>query len=319
MTVNSRIRLVRFSLVGAMGIGVQLSVLALLIALKMDYLLATALAVEAAVLHNFLWHQRFTWPDRASHGLQEALTQLLRFHLSNGVISILGNLALMRLLAGWLRLPVLLANLLTISLCFAANYLASDRWVFLADDSYQGTTSVVPQDSVESLGAETGPALQLRPLAHKQQGPLREGKIDQGRSGSDGQTQSNLRSQQERRQRPQLIEHKDPRKQAQKFSAEAGNVEPDRRKQIQADRNANRRRRDQDSRNPRWVPKDVLQHFFHHTQPRQRDDIKAEIHDLNKKKQHAHMAVWNDRQIFGRSQQGTDGGLGSNRARRICG
>ena len=48
MTAISRLRLFRFSLVGAIGIGVQLAVLEVLIAMKMNYLLATALAVDTA-------------------------------------------------------------------------------------------------------------------------------------------------------------------------------------------------------------------------------------------------------------------------------
>ena len=60
-------RWLKFNLVGAIGIVVQLAVLGILNGiLKLDYLPATALAVEAAVLHNFLWHERFTWADRAS-------------------------------------------------------------------------------------------------------------------------------------------------------------------------------------------------------------------------------------------------------------
>lgn len=54
----------KFSLVGAVGIGVQLGALALLTTAGVHYLRATALAVEIAVLHNFAWHQNFTWSDR---------------------------------------------------------------------------------------------------------------------------------------------------------------------------------------------------------------------------------------------------------------
>lgn len=126
------LRLAKFSFVGALGIAVQLAALAALTAMKLHYLLATALAVECAVLHNFLWHRRFTWNDRASRKTRASITALFRFHLGNGLISLLGNLLLMRLLVGRLRLPVLPANLLVISVCFAANFLASDRWVFAA-------------------------------------------------------------------------------------------------------------------------------------------------------------------------------------------
>ncbi len=131
MSNPAYLRLLKFSLVGAMGIAVQLGALAALTAIKMNYLLATALAVEAAVIHNFLWHQRFTWADRARSGMRDSLPALFRFHLSNALISVVGNLLLMKLLVGGFSLPVLRANIATIAVCFVANFLASDHWVFL--------------------------------------------------------------------------------------------------------------------------------------------------------------------------------------------
>jgi putative flippase GtrA len=126
------VRWLKFNAVGAAGVIVQLVALALLVSgLGLNYLVATALAVEAAVLHNFFWHQRFTWADRTSAGLRQTLGRLLRFHLANGALSILGNLVLMRLLVGRFRLNYLLANLLTIAACSIANFLASHRFVFV--------------------------------------------------------------------------------------------------------------------------------------------------------------------------------------------
>jgi len=124
-------RSAKFAFVGAFGIAVQLVMLEMLTAIGCQYLWATGLAVETAVLHNFAWHQRFTWKERQALGLSETLTRLLRFHLSNGAISILGSLLLMRWLVGQMGMGVLVANLLTIAACAAGNYLASDRWVFL--------------------------------------------------------------------------------------------------------------------------------------------------------------------------------------------
>jgi putative flippase GtrA len=123
-------RVLKFALVGGVGVGVQLGVLAALTAIRINYLLATVLAVEAAVIHNFLWHQRFTWADRARTKTCGSFTALFRFQLSNGLISVVGNLLLMRLLVPEFRLPVLHANIATIAICFLANFLASDRWVF---------------------------------------------------------------------------------------------------------------------------------------------------------------------------------------------
>ena len=62
-------RWLKFNFVGAVGVGVQLAMLALLVSgLGLGYMVATALAVETAVLHNFVWHERFTWADRTSSG-----------------------------------------------------------------------------------------------------------------------------------------------------------------------------------------------------------------------------------------------------------
>lgn len=61
------LRWLKFNAVGGLGIGVQLATLALLeTALHLGYLPATALAVETAVLHNYLWHERYTWADRTA-------------------------------------------------------------------------------------------------------------------------------------------------------------------------------------------------------------------------------------------------------------
>ena len=110
---------------------VQLAVLGILNGVfKLNYLPATALAVEAAVLHNFVWHERFTWADRASVTRRQAVVRLLHFNFTTGAISIFGNLLLMRLLVGQAHLPALLANLVSIAACSLANFVASNSLVF---------------------------------------------------------------------------------------------------------------------------------------------------------------------------------------------
>ncbi len=124
-------RWLKFNFVGGIGIGVQLAVLAILRSLlHFDYLLATAVAVEAAVLHNFLWHERFTWADRGSVGQAQRVVRLAKFNLSNGAVSLVGNILLMRLLMGEFGVNYMAANLVAIAFCSLANFLLSDRFVF---------------------------------------------------------------------------------------------------------------------------------------------------------------------------------------------
>lgn len=125
MTVG--MRWLKFNAVGALGIAVQLAVLVLLRSgLHADYLWATGLAVEAAILHNYFWHEHFTWADRESRNWR----RLIKFNLATGGTSILGNLVLMKLLVSVARLNYLVANLCAIAVCSIANFLVNDCWVF---------------------------------------------------------------------------------------------------------------------------------------------------------------------------------------------
>lgn len=121
-------RFIRFSAVGAGGVVVQTLTLGILLrAGGMHYLMATALAVEASVLNNFVWHRRWTWSDRPRS--RTALV-LLRFNVTNGAMSLIGNLGLMLVLVGGLKLNPHAANLITIVICSLINFVLADRVVF---------------------------------------------------------------------------------------------------------------------------------------------------------------------------------------------
>jgi len=162
----------KFNFVGGIGIAVQFAALILLRSvLHLNYLVATAIAVEAALVHNFVWHEQFTWADRlqtrsrtsgagtrnlpgtffaalkryatqnpfvlaaeyvpAGRSLRHpSVVRFLRFNLSNGAVSILGNLALMRVMVGLGHVNYLAANAIAIALCSLANFLLSNEWVF---------------------------------------------------------------------------------------------------------------------------------------------------------------------------------------------
>lgn len=123
-------RSVRFYSVGGMGIGVQLGVLALLKSgFGLPYLWATAMAVEAAVLHNFVWHVHWTWKDRRGT-LGETVVRLAQFHLTNGLLSLVSNVVFMHLFVGRWRVPYLPANIAAIALTSVANFLVSEYFVF---------------------------------------------------------------------------------------------------------------------------------------------------------------------------------------------
>jgi putative flippase GtrA len=110
-----------------MGMGLQLAALALFNRWTAGhYLYASAAAIELALLHNFMWHLHYTWRDRRDGATR--LRQFVRFHLSNGLVSMLGNLALMRLLVHDARLPLLISNVIAILCCSVANFCLGNNW-----------------------------------------------------------------------------------------------------------------------------------------------------------------------------------------------
>jgi putative flippase GtrA len=124
-------RWLRFNLVGGIGIALQLVLLFLLKSVAgLNYLTATALAVEATVVHNFLWHERYTWADRVQPSWSKSLRRLTRFNLTNGAVSLGGNLVLMKIIVSFEPVNYLAANGVAIVLCSLVNFLVSNEYVF---------------------------------------------------------------------------------------------------------------------------------------------------------------------------------------------
>ena len=128
-------RAARFVWVGAGGFAVQGLALYALASSGLPYPVATALAVEAAIVHNFLWHERWTWADRTAAagrktGNHERVARFLRFNGSTAVISIAGNVGLMGLFVEVFGFPLLPANLLAVLTLSVLNYVSADRVVF---------------------------------------------------------------------------------------------------------------------------------------------------------------------------------------------
>jgi putative flippase GtrA len=126
--MTTAVRLARFWIVGLGGVGVQLAVIALLVGAGVHYLPATALAVGAAIVHNFLWHRRWTWRDRPASA--PALAAFARFASANGMVSIVGNAIVMWILVGLAGAPPVWANAAAIGAAGFVNFLLADRVVF---------------------------------------------------------------------------------------------------------------------------------------------------------------------------------------------
>jgi putative flippase GtrA len=138
------VRCGRFLAVGLSGFLLQLGTLSALMRTGWAWMPATIASVELAVVHNYLWHARWTWRDRP----EARVTGFFRFQIANGLASIAGNVVLMALLAGALGLPPLLANAIAVGVLSILNFFSADRWVFPRPDGLRiallfGATSLL--------------------------------------------------------------------------------------------------------------------------------------------------------------------------------
>ena len=145
---QSHIRqIVRFVSVGASGIFVNLSVLALLAnQTKLGLVLASAIAIEISILTNFLLHNRFTFQDvieaeagtvaanaESSQSGPDFLRKLIAFNMASlGTASL--SLAIFTILHTYAGMFYLSAQLIGIVAAFLLNYQISSRIIWKARD-----------------------------------------------------------------------------------------------------------------------------------------------------------------------------------------
>jgi putative flippase GtrA len=121
-------RWVRFNLVGIAGFLVQMLTLAVAAdVLRLRPGLAVSIAVFVAVTHNFFWHEYVTWPGLRHEG---RFRRWLSFNLSNGLVSLVTNLAVTTTIVEATGIPLLAGNALAVLTASVVNFLVSDHYIF---------------------------------------------------------------------------------------------------------------------------------------------------------------------------------------------
>ena len=119
-----------FNLVGAGGFAIQVITIALLTRIAgWETWLATAAGVQAALLHNFAGHCRWTWADRPVSGLRRLVSRFWRYELVN-VVSAAGSVALTAWIGARTGWPPEVANTAAVGAFSLINFVVSDRALF---------------------------------------------------------------------------------------------------------------------------------------------------------------------------------------------
>jgi dolichol-phosphate mannosyltransferase len=123
-------RFVKFCLVGASGVLVNMGLLWLLTEFAgLFYLVSAAISIESSIISNFMLNDVFTFPDRRARGVKNLLRRLLKFN----IVSLAGlgiNMAVLWLLTDILGVYYLLSNLCGIALATLWNYIVNFWWTW---------------------------------------------------------------------------------------------------------------------------------------------------------------------------------------------
>jgi putative flippase GtrA len=123
----------RFVVTGAAGFICQIATLAVLMAVfSMNYAIAAAIAIELAIVFNYVCHEHWTWKDRPVRTGSERWARLLRFNAMTGLTSIAGGVVITALLVEAFGLPALLANIVSVVALGVVNFAGADTLVFRA-------------------------------------------------------------------------------------------------------------------------------------------------------------------------------------------
>ncbi|MFB3845555.1 MAG: GtrA family protein [Candidatus Cloacimonadaceae bacterium] len=126
----------RFQAVAWMGTGVNMLVIWLLHGqLHVKLLIAGAIAIEVAIIHNFSWNYFETWKVRVNHTLENYFRLLLRYNIVTASIDFVLNLGTLWLLNHFFGMHYLLANLIGQLLGPFFKFIANEFFIFPKKES----------------------------------------------------------------------------------------------------------------------------------------------------------------------------------------
>lgn len=106
-------RVITFQLVAWLGTALNVSILYLLKGkLGVPLLIAGAIAIEAAIIHNFTWHYLYTWKGRVEGNFKDYLKRLFNYNIVTASIDFVVNLGTLWVLTTYFGIHYLIADLL---------------------------------------------------------------------------------------------------------------------------------------------------------------------------------------------------------------
>lgn len=126
-------RFSRFLITGSAGFVCQIAALWLFVSvLSVNYVPATIIAIELAIVFNYVLHEKWTWHDRPAVTTRERLLRLCRFNTMTALTSIAGGVVITAVLVESFGLPPVAANIASVVALGLLNFAGADSLVFRA-------------------------------------------------------------------------------------------------------------------------------------------------------------------------------------------
>jgi dolichol-phosphate mannosyltransferase len=124
-------RFLKFCLVGGSGILVNMFFFWIFYKkLEIYSLFASFLAIQIAILNNFIWNDKWTWREKRKPGIKNFFKRLGKFAITSNLTSASGNLLGIWFFLNILKWHYLFANFLAISLGVILNFLINHYWTY---------------------------------------------------------------------------------------------------------------------------------------------------------------------------------------------
>lgn len=126
-------RFATFLLTSFAGFVVQIAALWWLTArLSFNYVIATTIAIELAIVFNYVVHEKWTWNDRPAACNRERWSRLVRFNFMTALTSIAGGVCITAGLVEWLGMAPVAANVISVVALGIVNFAGAGTLVFRA-------------------------------------------------------------------------------------------------------------------------------------------------------------------------------------------
>jgi dolichol-phosphate mannosyltransferase len=125
-------RIIKFSVVGGVGVLVNMGILYLLTELfHIKYFLSSIFAIELSIISNFLLNDFWTWRERIK---KKFYRRLIQYHITAGITAFLANWLLLIFLTEVIGIYYMISNLIGIGVGMLSNFILNDLWTFRQSD-----------------------------------------------------------------------------------------------------------------------------------------------------------------------------------------